>query len=259
MKYINLTNIIPDVLSLFLEYFFFAGIFYFLLYALFKNKWLNNKIQKKFPQKKQILTEIKLSISSIVIFAFALIITHLLSKEGYTKLYFDIGERGIGYYILSNVFFIIWHDTYFYWSHVFLHRPLIFKRIHKQHHYSHNPTPWSSFAFHPLEAVIQTGYIFIFLIVPLHPSCLIIGNIFQIVFNVYGHSGYEFFTQKFRASFIGKILNTSTHHNMHHRFNKGNYGIYFNFWDKVMKTNHPEYEKYLDNKPQDLENTSSIS
>ena len=29
---------------------------------------------------------------------------------------------------------------------------------------------------------------------------------------------------------------------MHHRYVKYNFSIYFNFWDRVMKTNHPNYE-----------------
>jgi sterol desaturase/sphingolipid hydroxylase (fatty acid hydroxylase superfamily) len=30
---------------------------------------------------------------------------------------------------------------------------------------------------------------------------------------------------------------------MHHHYSKGNYGLYFNFWDRLMGTNHPNYEK----------------
>ena len=32
---------------------------------------------------------------------------------------------------------------------------------------------------------------------------------------------------------------------MHHRLVKCNYGLYFNFWDRVMKTNHPHYEESI--------------
>nr|HNI25705.1 sterol desaturase [Leptospiraceae bacterium] len=31
----------------------------------------------------------------------------------------------------------------------------------------------------------------------------------------------------------------------HQKFN-GNYSLYFNFWDRVMGTNFPNYEKYYD-------------
>ena len=39
-----------------------------------------------------------------------------------------------------------------------------------------------------------------------------------------------------------KWLNTSTNHNMHHKYVTCNYGLYFNFWDRVMNTNHVKYQ-----------------
>jgi lathosterol oxidase len=30
---------------------------------------------------------------------------------------------------------------------------------------------------------------------------------------------------------------------MHHQYFRGNYGLYFNIWDRMMGTNHPDYEK----------------
>jgi sterol desaturase/sphingolipid hydroxylase (fatty acid hydroxylase superfamily) len=38
------------------------------------------------------------------------------------------------------------------------------------------------------------------------------------------------------------LLNTPTNHIMHHEKMRGNYGLYFNFWDRLMGTNHPDYE-----------------
>jgi sterol desaturase/sphingolipid hydroxylase (fatty acid hydroxylase superfamily) len=38
------------------------------------------------------------------------------------------------------------------------------------------------------------------------------------------------------------FLTTPTHHAMHHEKMRGNYGIYFNFWDRLMGTSHPHYE-----------------
>jgi sterol desaturase/sphingolipid hydroxylase (fatty acid hydroxylase superfamily) len=32
-----------------------------------------------------------------------------------------------------------------------------------------------------------------------------------------------------------------THHDLHHSACNANYSLYFNFWDRVMKTNHPAY------------------
>ena len=64
--------------------------------------------------------------------------------------------------------------------------------------------------------------------------------------NVYGHLGYEIAPKWFRNSFLFEIINTSTHHNLHHHKFKGNYGLYFRIWDRIMKTEHPDYVKEYD-------------
>jgi len=33
---------------------------------------------------------------------------------------------------------------------------------------------------------------------------------------------------------------------MHHRYTKCNYGLYFNFWDRLMGTNHKQYHEMFD-------------
>ena len=38
------------------------------------------------------------------------------------------------------------------------------------------------------------------------------------------------------------VLNTPTNHIMHHETLRGNYGLYFNVWDRLMGTNHANYE-----------------
>jgi Delta7-sterol 5-desaturase len=228
------------------RYFVFAGIAYLQFYILFKNKWIDRKIQKRFPENKQIKREIKDSLISIFIFSLVFVIIIAATKAGYTKLYKNINYLGIWYFVLSIPMLVFWHDTWFYWTHRLMHQPRIFRIVHKQHHLSHNPTPWTAFAFHPLEAFAEAGFVFIVFLVPIHPVCLLIVITWQMLFNVYGHMGYELMPKRVHSSWVGGVFNTSTHHNMHHRLTKGNYGLYFNFWDKIMQTNHPEYETQFD-------------
>ena len=65
----------------------------------------------------------------------------------------------------------------------------------------------------------------------------------QITFNIIGHTGFEIYPKWLMDSWLGKILNTPTNHAMHHEKLRGNYGLYFNIWDRLMKTNHADYEK----------------
>ena len=75
-------------------------------------------------------------------------------------------------------------------------------------------------------------------------ACAALGlvMVWQITFNVLGHTGYEFHPPWLMESWLGKVLNTPTNHIQHHEKMKGNYGLYFNVWDRLMGTNHPDYE-----------------
>jgi sterol desaturase/sphingolipid hydroxylase (fatty acid hydroxylase superfamily) len=66
--------------------------------------------------------------------------------------------------------------------------------------------------------------------------------VWQIAFNVLGHCGYEIFPRCFMRTPLGWLLNSVTHHAQHHEKFRANYGLYFNIWDRLMGTNHPDYE-----------------
>ena len=68
----------------------------------------------------------------------------------------------------------------------------------------------------------------------------------SLFINVYGHLGFEITPKWFRKSFLFEILNTSVHHNLHHEKFNGNYGLYFRVWDRIMKTENPNYVKSFD-------------
>ena len=119
--------------------------------------------------------------------------------------------------------------------------------MHLAHHKSTNPSPWAAYAFHPFEALVEGGIIWVLVFVmPIHPLAIGLFLLFMITYNIYGHLGYEIIPNWLLFSKVGKWLNTSTNHNMHHHYFKGNYALYFRFWDIVMKTTHPKYETVLE-------------
>jgi lathosterol oxidase len=75
-----------------------------------------------------------------------------LSKHHFTLVYYPANKYGWPYYIISIVLMIALHDTYYYWTHRLLHWKKIFRYVHKVHHLSLNPTPFSAYALHPVEA-----------------------------------------------------------------------------------------------------------
>jgi len=99
-------------------------------------------------------------------------------------------------------------------------------------------------AFHPLEAVVEAGIIVVVVFLfPVHPLAIGIFLLFMMLYNVYGHLGYELYPKGFSKSLIGKWINTSVNHNQHHVHFKGNYGFYFLFWDRMMGTVRPDYDE----------------
>ncbi len=226
------------------RYFVFAGTPFLLLYVLFRNKAVRFKIQQKFPENKHILREIGFSLLSMFIFTIVGTSVFYLQQNGYTKIYTDINEHSIAYFVLSVFAFIIIHDTYFYWSHRFMHLKKVYPHVHLIHHKSHNPTPWATFAFHPIEAIMQVLILPIMVFaIPLHPLAIFIWSMYQLVLNVGGHTGFEIFGSGFTKRIYTKWSNTATHHNMHHKYVNCNYSLYFNWWDQLMGTNHECYHE----------------
>jgi len=80
------------------------------------------------------------------------------------------------------------------------------------------------------------------LLIPIHPLAFASFMTWQIADNVLKHTGYEIYPRWLMKTPLKFFLNTPTHHAMHHEKMRGNYGIYFNFWDRLMGTNHPHYE-----------------
>jgi lathosterol oxidase len=225
------------------RYFIMAAVAFFLFYVVFKNKMLARKIQAKFPKMKDYGRDIFYSIISIGIFAGITVFTFTVLKP-YSNLYDDINQYGIVYYCFTYVWMFFLHDAYFYWSHRLMHHPKIFKYVHLIHHKSTNPTPWTSYAFHPFEAVLEALIVpIIAFSIPTMRSAIITYSVFQIIYNVYGHLGFELFPKKINKHWLGKYLNTSVSHNMHHKYFVKNYGLWTSIWDRMMGTLNERYDE----------------
>lgn len=222
-----------------LRYFFFAGMAFLIWYVLFRKRLSFKKIQKRFPKWKDYSREVLHSIMSTAVFGAVAALLFRTSFVKYTMIYLDIDLYPRWYYWLSIFMMVCIHDTYFYWTHRLMHHPKLYKLFHLKHHQSTNPSPWAAYSFSFLESVV--GACVLFFIVfsfPFHKSALIVFIVLGFVNNVYGHLGYEIYPKGFNKHWFGKWINTSVNHNVHHRYNKGNYGFYFTFWDRVMGTFH---------------------
>lgn len=189
------------------------------------------------PKNHDLQREFKYSILSTAIFMIPTVIIVSIQDLKLFKIYMNISDMSLSWYIASFVVVLFIHDTYFYWTHRLMHYRKLYKFFHKTHHLSVNPTPLAAFAFHPLEALLESGvFIIIPLFMPIHWSVLFFFSLFSLFMNVYGHLGFSLFRPDKIRSFPLNLLSHTTHHSWHHRFQRGNYGFYFQFWDRAMGT-----------------------
>lgn len=225
-----------------LRYLIPASIAFVLFWVIGRNWWKHLFIQKIFPEQKQLWKEFGYSMSTVLIFSFIGFELFTAEHAGITLIYHQIADFGIWYMVLSFLVMLIYHDFYFYWTHRLMHHKLLFRHVHKVHHESTNPSPWAAYSFHPWEAVVQALVLpTAVFILPLHPITIFAFLTYMIVRNVVGHLGFEILPKGFTTN---KWLNWNTaitHHNMHHEHFHYNYGLYFSWWDRLIKTEHEKY------------------
>jgi sterol desaturase/sphingolipid hydroxylase (fatty acid hydroxylase superfamily) len=205
--------------------------------------WLTRRrIRDERPDWRQMGREIAASLRTVVIFSLVGLAIALSERLGWLAIYDDPLERGLPYFVFNLLALIVLHDAWFYWSHKIMHRPWLFRWFHRLHHRSHNPSPWTSYAFDASEAVVNAIYLPLALM--LMPSSLLAAFLFtahMMLRNAVGHCGYEVFPARGDGPPLLGWLTTVTHHDLHHARPRYNFGLYFSWWDRLMGTEDPTY------------------
>ncbi len=233
-------------LIILLRYLILASVAFLIFYR-FRWARRSSKIQSQFPARADYLREVFYSLSTTLIFALLGYAFFFGPLVKYTFVYTELSAYGMGYFFISIVLTLVVHDAYFYWTHRLMHHRIIFPLVHRVHHLSTNPSPWAAMAFHPLEAIVEFGIIALVpFLYPIHPLAIAAFLLIMMVYNVYGHLGYELYPRRFAQGPIGRWINTSVSHNQHHEYFKGNYGLYFLWWDRWMGTLRKDYPDRLE-------------
>ena len=130
-----------------------------------------------------------------------------------------------------------------------MHRPKVFRKIHKVHHESIKTSSLTSFSFHPVESVLQAIVVpVITLLLPLHIYVILFLLTIMTFSATINHAGVEVYPKYFQQHWLGKWVIGATHHDLHHKQFRFNFGLYFTFWDKWMHTESPDFEEKFNNK-----------
>jgi Delta7-sterol 5-desaturase len=230
-----------------LRYVLLAGLAYLVFWKVFARKMDARRIQERRPTRAERLNEAKLAL--VTSFTFGLVVALVLflnENYGLFKIYSQPDRYGWGYFWFTVVVMVLAHDTYFYWVHRAMHSRWLFGWVHAQHHRSRTPSPWTAYALSPAEALLNV------LIVPLMGALIPISelalNIFfgwMLVFNVHLHLGFVLFPRGFAKRWFWWFI-PAVHHDLHHQDSRGNFGLYYTWWDSLMKTVHPRYEETVE-------------
>ena len=151
------------------------------------------------------------------------------------------------YLPVSLLIAMLIHETYYYWLHRWMHRPKIYRLVHKWHHDSIETTSFTAFSFHPIESILQALMIPVLIIfLPMHLSVLLLFLIIMTISATINHAGIEIYPASFNRHWLGKWIIGATHHDLHHKQFRYNFGLYFTFWDRWMKTESPESDQWFE-------------
>jgi len=233
----------------FFRYVLVAGSFYLLFYRIAQRQFAHRKISFRLRQPGQSWREVKWSALTSFAFGVAGALMLLAWQQGYTKIYADIPAYGYGWLLLSLLLAMLVHETYYYWLHRWMHRPKIYRIVHKVHHDSIVTSPWTSFSFHPLESALQAIVVpALVFVLPMHYAVVVLLLTLMTVSATINHLDIEIYPKGAARHWLGRWFIGATHHSLHHAEFRSNYGLYFTFWDKWMGTESGKYEALFEEK-----------
>ncbi len=178
----------------------------------------------------QVAREIRQSLVSIAIFGGFGVLTAVGVRAGWWSV---VTWRSPVAIALELGFLVLWNDVHFYAIHRLLHGKGLFQRVHREHHRAIRPTPFSTYAMHPVEAVLL-GSVMV-LVQPFHAfslPTLVLFPLVSLTLNNVGHSNWDFVP----GAGSWHPLVGGRRHERHHRLVNGNYGFLLPALDRWLGT-----------------------
>lgn len=207
---------------------FFGLVLYFIGSTISYHYVFDRRVMKhpKFL-RNQVKLEVRQAMESMPVMAALTTPFFVGEVRGYTKLYDSPSQAPFPLYnLIQFPLFMAFTDCCIYWIHRGLHHPLVYKRLHKPHHKWIVPTPYASYAFHPVDGWSQSVPYHLFpFVFPLQKVAYLGLFVFVTIWTVLIHDG-EYATRS-------PVVNGSACHTLHHLYFNYNYGQFFTLWDRI--------------------------
>jgi len=142
------------------------------------------------------------------------------------------------------------HAIHFYLIHRFLHTRLMYKWVHRVHHYNIEVGPWSGLSMHPVETFVYFSTVCVQWVLALHPFNALAQIQFAIFNAAMSHTGFE----KILLTKDVGIESNSYFHYLHHKYFECNYGGSLAPFDQLFGTFHdgsPEAQEKMQKRMRD--------
>ena len=193
------------------------------------------KVQDKQFRPEQIVTEIKRSFVSILMFAvLSLWMCYGLKSGIYKYNYIFRFEE----YIAEVLALFLWNEIYFFIIHKSFHLKMFYK-YHVDHHFSFVPSPFSAYSFHWSEGLLLGAVMPIaMLFYDFEFWSIMTLPVMSIILNALGHSNLDFFPNKD----INSLYSFSKRHSLHHQNPHKHFGFFLPWLDML-------YDRLFSGKP----------
>jgi Delta7-sterol 5-desaturase len=194
--------------------------------------------------------DIRLSVLSAAVFALAAAALLWLQNHGVTRIYTGADPNNWWYLGVSYLAVLILQDAAFYFTHRLFHHRALYALFHRGHHLSRRPTPWTSFAFDPPEALVQSLFLVgVVILLPLHVITLLAVLSTMTIWAIVNHLDLDELPSRFPHHWLGRWVIGPAHHARHHHRPSVHFGLYFTFWDRLFSTEDTNYSTGLNASP----------
>jgi Delta7-sterol 5-desaturase len=153
-----------------------------------------------------------------------------VTRGGWSSLYFDPLEHGVLWLLVSGLATYVLIDAGLYYSHRFLHRPWLFRRIHRIHHRYTAPVIFTTTAVHPIEFLIFQAFVLLpAIVVPVHWAVYVAVVGYTYLIGMIDHSGVD-------VRWPLPLHSGNRFHDDHHVYFHCNYGHHTQLFDRLHGT-----------------------
>jgi len=184
------------------------------------------KVQNKSFRSGQIMTEVKRSFVSILMFSILSLWMCYGLKSGIYKFNYSFKFEE---YLIEVIALFLWNELYFFIVHKTFHLKIFYK-YHVDHHFSFVPSPFSAYSFHWSEGLLLGAVM---------PIAMLFNDfefwsimtlpVMSIVLNALGHSNLDFFPHKG----INSLYSFSKRHSLHHQNPHKHFGFFLPWLDML--------------------------